>query len=182
MIRKYNDFVKKYLWKRIDFDGAYGYQCVDLIKLYMKECLGMKVPLTIGNAKEIGKNKYKIFDKTWASSKNMDNLMQGDILVRTKWTLGHITIFDRFVNGKVIVLEQNGQWDNPKTKVDESGNWLWANVIRKKEYNPDFFDVVWRWIRIMDNYADEIQYCKNKIAEYWSDAETLDYMRSIRII
>lgn len=34
-------FIKKYLGKAIDYDGAAGKQCVDLIKLYLKHCFGI---------------------------------------------------------------------------------------------------------------------------------------------
>ena len=39
MQRAYNDFKQKRLGKRIDYDKSYGYQCVDLIKQYLDECL-----------------------------------------------------------------------------------------------------------------------------------------------
>lgn len=41
-------FFLKYKGKHLDYDGAYGFQCVDVIKAYMDEVLGM-VPLK-GNA------------------------------------------------------------------------------------------------------------------------------------
>lgn len=34
-------FIKKYLGKAVDYDGAAGKQCVDLIKLYLKHCFGI---------------------------------------------------------------------------------------------------------------------------------------------
>lgn len=33
----YKDFEQKYLWKRIDYDKSYGYQCVDLARQYSIE-------------------------------------------------------------------------------------------------------------------------------------------------
>ena len=45
----YNLFVKKYLGKATDEDGASGVQCVDLAKLYIKEVIGA-TPKAIGNA------------------------------------------------------------------------------------------------------------------------------------
>ncbi len=38
----FDAFIKKYLGKATDYDGAYGAQCVDLIKLYLKHCFGVK--------------------------------------------------------------------------------------------------------------------------------------------
>lgn len=38
-MRPYKDFSKKRLGKRVDYDGAYGFQCADLAKLYIDEGL-----------------------------------------------------------------------------------------------------------------------------------------------
>lgn len=37
----FDNFVRAYLGKAIDYDGAAGKQCVDLIKLYLKHCFGI---------------------------------------------------------------------------------------------------------------------------------------------
>lgn len=37
----FDTFTKKYLGKAVDYDGAAGKQCVDLIKLYLKHCFGI---------------------------------------------------------------------------------------------------------------------------------------------
>lgn len=39
--RPYLAFKENRLGKAVDYDRCYGYQCVDLIKQYMDECLGM---------------------------------------------------------------------------------------------------------------------------------------------
>lgn len=46
---RFNDFVKTYLGKGTDYDGAYGVQCVDLAKLFIDKVIGV-VPQSIGNA------------------------------------------------------------------------------------------------------------------------------------
>jgi hypothetical protein len=45
----YNEFVKKYLGKAVDYDGVSGVQCVDLAKLYIDKVIGVK-PKSIGDA------------------------------------------------------------------------------------------------------------------------------------
>lgn len=40
-----SDFVRKYNGKFIDYDHAYGTQCVDLINQYLDEALGIKNPI-----------------------------------------------------------------------------------------------------------------------------------------
>lgn len=47
----YNQFISKHLGKAMDYDGAAGVQCVDLIKFYLDEVFGIK-PGKWGNAKD----------------------------------------------------------------------------------------------------------------------------------
>lgn len=52
----FDKFIQKYNGKEIDYDGAYGVQCVDLIKQYIKDVIGIE-PQAIGNA-EAYWNRY----------------------------------------------------------------------------------------------------------------------------
>ena len=51
------EFVKKYNGKKVDYDNAYGAQCVDLFRQYTKECLQIKEHTgpcaTSGGAKDL---------------------------------------------------------------------------------------------------------------------------------
>ena len=48
----FDEFVKKYNGKSIDYDGAYGVQCTDLIKLYVEKVFGVLAgSASWGNAK-----------------------------------------------------------------------------------------------------------------------------------
>ena len=51
------EFVNKYNGKKVDYDGVYGAQCVDLFRQYVKECLGIKEHtgscLSSGGAKDL---------------------------------------------------------------------------------------------------------------------------------
>jgi hypothetical protein len=102
-MRPYKTFKEKWLWKRIDYDKSYGYQCVDLIKQYAEEVLGLGKIWAIGNANKVqNSSTFKSFSKLW-----IKNLMQWDIIIRTKWAYGHIAIVDHILNWRVYVLEQN---------------------------------------------------------------------------
>ena len=46
----YSEFVNKYLGKSTDYDGAYGVQCVDLIKAYLHDVFGISAG-SWGNAR-----------------------------------------------------------------------------------------------------------------------------------
>lgn len=55
MNRPYVDWSNKWLWKRVNYDAYAGYQCVDLIKQYIDECLKMWKVWRLGNAKDLPK-------------------------------------------------------------------------------------------------------------------------------
>lgn len=153
--RPYVDFKNKWLGKRIDYDRAYWYQCVDLIKQYLDEVLWFPRVGAIGNAKNVPSTLIKKgFSKLWVSS-----LMQWDIIVRTRWSYGHIAIIDHILNWRIYVLEQNGSWKN-------SWNGVGENAIRVKDYSISWFDVVLRNERIIKNYENELRVVEEKVKEY----------------
>ena len=57
---RFEDFIRKYLGKATDYDGASGVQCVDLAKLYIDKVIGA-APKAIGNAHAY----YDLFEKTY---------------------------------------------------------------------------------------------------------------------
>ena len=95
----FDEFVKTYNGKKIDYDKAYGVQCVDLAKLYIDKVLEIK-PQSIGNA-EAYWNRYNElpylknnFDRIANTPKFIPQ--KGDLVV---WGLkhgkyGHIAIAD----------------------------------------------------------------------------------------
>jgi surface antigen len=56
-------FVAKYNGKPIDFDGAYGNQCVDLYRQYVKEVLNLPQTPPVVGAKDIWTSNTPNFDK-----------------------------------------------------------------------------------------------------------------------
>lgn len=173
MHRPYVNFKNSRLGKRIDYDRSYGYQCVDLIKLYL-EFLGFGEIDSLGNAKEVP--KASLFAKGRERFEGMSDLMQGDIIVRTRDTYGHIGIVDRIVNGKVYVLEQNGSGK-------DSGSGLWANVIRVQLYPKTRYDVILRCPKIFQNLEEERKFVNAKIAQLKEEFRiTSDYLASTRAV
>jgi hypothetical protein len=49
----YNEFKQKYLGTFQDTDGAYGYQCVDLVKLILDKCYCLGKIGKLGNANQL---------------------------------------------------------------------------------------------------------------------------------
>lgn len=92
----FDKWVKENLGKGIDYDGAYGVQCVDLAKHYIKNVLGV-TPQSIGNAIEYY-NKRKTSEYLTKNFKWIDNTAEfipkkGDLCVFTsKSGNGHISV------------------------------------------------------------------------------------------
>ena len=80
-MRPYKDFAKKRLGKIVDYDKQYDYQCTDLAKQYLFEVLRFEKIGALGNAKDMPKSP---FFAQWEKIKGMNNLMQGDIIIRSQ--------------------------------------------------------------------------------------------------
>ena len=52
-MQKLNDFVNFYEGKKVDFDGAYGAQCVDLFRQYNKEVYNLPHTGVVNGAKDL---------------------------------------------------------------------------------------------------------------------------------
>ena len=151
--RPYKNFAQKRLGKRVDYDGAYWFQCADLAKQYISEALEFEKIGALGNAKDMPKSP---FFANWEKIKGMNNLMQGDIIIRSQGQYGHVAIVDHVLNGKVYVLEQNGSGKN-------SGSGIWENAIRIQAYRLDFYDTVLRCKKIFDNLVLEREFVEEKL-------------------
>lgn len=177
--RPYKNFAQKRLRKRVDYDGAYGFQCADLAKQYISEALEFGKIGALGNAKDMPNNP---FFSSREKIKGMKNLMQGDIIIRSQGQYGHVAIVDHVLNGKVYVLEQNGSGK-------DSGSGLGANAIRIQPYNLSFYDMILRCKKIFDNLVLERKFVAEKIArlekEWGQENEiknTKEYLATTRYI
>lgn len=177
--RPYKNFVQKRRGKRVDYDKQYDYQCTDLAKQYISEALEFGKIGALGNAKDMPKSP---FFAQWEKIKGMNNLMQGDIIIRSKGEYGHVAVVDHILNGKVYVLEQNGSGK-------DSGSGLGANAIRIQAYNLSFYDTILRCKKTFDNLVLEREFVAEKIAklekERGQEAEirnTKEYLATTRYI
>lgn len=110
------DFVNKYINIKVDYDGAFGAQCVDLFRQYVKEVLNINehTGAVIG-AKDIFE-KYdnmpvekKYFIKLDAERHNF--AQPGDIAIwgQTSSNIyGHVAIVIDDMVKDILVFEQNG--------------------------------------------------------------------------
>lgn len=80
----FDEFVKKYNGKSTDYDGSYGVQCTDLIKLYAEKVFGVKAgSASWGNAKKYYTNTPSALSKITTKIKNTYSFVpkKGDIMV-----------------------------------------------------------------------------------------------------
>ena len=110
------EFVKKYNGKKVDYDKAYGAQCVDLFRQYAKEALGIKEHTgscaTSGGAKDLFLDYDKMpVEKKYFTRSKAKNWIPGDVLIwdqRPTNKYGHVAIFLAKLGNSFLVFEQNG--------------------------------------------------------------------------
>lgn len=97
---KFDEFVKKFLGKKMDYDKACGVQCVDLAKQYLYSVFGIKAG-SWGNAKYywLNFNSHSALTSNFTKIKNTPDFVpkKGDIVVwsgdiSSKNDCGHIAI------------------------------------------------------------------------------------------
>lgn len=134
-----DDFVNKYKGKKVDFDGVYGAQCVDLFRQYTKECLGIAEHTgscsTTGGAKDLFLDYNKMpIEKKYFSRITNKSYIPGDVAIwnsTEKNKYGHIAIILAELNNCLIVFEQNGFTQNGAEINIRSKDGL-LGVLRKK--------------------------------------------------
>lgn len=133
------EFVIKYSGKKVDFDGVYGAQCVDLFRQYSKECLGISEHTgscsTSGGAKDLFLDYNKMpLEKKYFSRETKKSMIQGDILIWNETETnkyGHVAIYLGKLNNSLIVFEQDGfKQDGAKINIRSKNNLL--GFLRKK--------------------------------------------------
>ena len=106
---KHNDIIREWNGKRIDYDGAYGYQCVDWVRKY-STLRGRYIPV-FGNAFALwGKNWGSHWQKIQYDGHNAPQ--EGDIIIWDKsWGggFGHIAVANAYCDEKNLrYTDQNG--------------------------------------------------------------------------
>lgn len=111
-----DDFISKYNGRYIDFDGKFGYQCVDLMRQYCVEVLGIDgwtLPAAtyakqiFQNFPKLGTTKFrKIYNTAWNAPRKGDIIFWG-----THWGVtgiaGHVAICSGSNSMNFISFDQN---------------------------------------------------------------------------
>jgi hypothetical protein len=115
---KFEDFVNKYNGKFIDFDGQFGFQCVDLMRQWMTEGLGYPSSSIPGSlyAKDIFKNftgnQYfkKVLNGPYNAPKKGDIVFWTYYPFVTGWA-GHVAVCSIAGPMQFVSFDQN--WGKP---------------------------------------------------------------------
>lgn len=102
-------FIKTNQGKKVDFDGEYGAQCVDLYRAYCRDVLDIQQTPAVAGAKDII-TKPGVLEVTRDSA--LADYSRGDVLVwdaTSSNKYGHVAILVAVYNTKYfIVFEQDG--------------------------------------------------------------------------
>ena len=109
-----NEFINTHINHKIDFDHAFGAQCVDVFRQYCKDVLEIEHTGAVNGAKDLW-IKYSELPKEqmhFARYNSTFQMNSGDVVI---WNhtptneYGHVAIFLGYINkDKILVFEQNG--------------------------------------------------------------------------
>lgn len=110
----FSEFRKKYLGKKVDWDGAYAGQCVDLFRQYVNDVLNLQQPKGVVGAKDFWTN----YETDPSLKNNFQKIVntptgvpqEGDVMIWGAYTgnpYGHISIFIKGDVNKFVSLDQN---------------------------------------------------------------------------
>ena len=132
-------FIQSKIKTKVDFDGAYGAQCVDLFRQYCKDVLGVPRTEPVEGAKDlveryrdnpIERNAFCLVDDRLCAER-------GDVAVwgaTERNPYGHVAIdVDKGASGELVVFEQDGfaqdgaklSWRDSKGVIGYLRKWSW---------------------------------------------------------
>ena len=108
----FNEFIEKYLGKKVDIDGLYGGQCVDLFNAWNKEHNGVYINCKpSGYARSLAENKANNGILKYFKETQVNNMIEGTVVVYGKCKFapeGHVCFFIKDNgNGTYRALQQN---------------------------------------------------------------------------
>ena len=141
----YKTFKEKRLWRCIDFDKMYWYQCVDLVKQYAKEIYWVRLSTFGWSAYTWFENKSLTFDSKWKKVEHFkwnipiawDLIFWKPIKWNPYWHVAIAWIWS--TTEKLVILEQNYvSW-----RSSHFWKWNWPASITERV--RDYKDFSWSW-------------------------------------
>lgn len=126
-----DQFITKWNGRYVDFDGKFGFQCVDLVRQFVKEMYGLdpyKAIPTTGSAKDIFNNFKdnqffkKIKNTPTGVPQKGDITFWGYYPFITGWT-GHVAIFVAGDTHNILSFDQNYGRPNFCRYVNHNNNY-----------------------------------------------------------
>ncbi|MGF7108240.1 CHAP domain-containing protein [Treponema pedis] len=109
-----DEFVKKYEGKKVDYDGRYGAQCVDLFRQYCKDVLNIPHTGGVTGAEEL----FTKYEKLPLEQKYFNRIVYaggtpepGDVVIFKSTEnnkFGHVAIVIAASDTEITVFEQDG--------------------------------------------------------------------------
>ena len=172
------DELTKYLQasgKPMDYDGAFGGECVDVIKYLLDLTYGVK-PGRIGNANELWDDKYGILKSTWFFRiEGNKDMRKGDIIfLNTGISFKHVGLFMEEKANTVLVFDQVGNGDK-----------VWGELSPAyREWSKSIVMGIWRHKNAVPNptidFANKYWIRKRGNDEYFSCYEILSILAKLK--
>lgn len=153
----YKEFFNKYNGKKVDFDGYYGAQCVDLFNKYLVDVLNINNPIQMFPVA----SAFQIWDyaKTNTEFTRIENTpegvpQEGDIIIWKKTSNlphGHVAIFDNGDVNRFKSFDQNWPIGSESKLVEHNYNGVqgWLRPVKNEVVvtpnKPPFIDLVKAW-------------------------------------
>lgn len=154
-----DNFVEKYKGKFVDFDGAYGAQCTDLYRQYVKEVLGFpQSPGVVGAADIWTSYLPDYFDKVPNTPEGIPQ--SGDIVIwnRRYGAYGHVAIVIKADINTMTCFSQNDPIGQPC-------------IIKQYSYKN-----IYGWLHPkVSNMADDkaLEACMKDRQQFWDQRDSL---------
>lgn len=100
-------FIEKYQDTKVDFDNAFGYQCVDLYRQYIKDVWGIDKTEPVVGAKHLWLN-YEVNPLQKQCLLKVPRPEIGDIVIFDGKEFGHVAIVVGIFDKAILCFEQDG--------------------------------------------------------------------------
>ncbi len=160
----YQDFFDKWNGKGCDFDGYYGFQCVDLADQYAQDVIGHKLPAVAG-AKDFWNFDINGYDKINNTPTGVP--VKGDIII---WGVGvgqygHIAIFDHGDQNTFTSWDQN--WPVNSLVHQQNHNYTgvlgWFHPVKSEDVQTPQAPVITDQTRIPQIENREVQSIRSEL-------------------
>ena len=130
----FTEFISRYINTKVDYDGHYGPQCVDLFRQYCQDVVGCGHTGRVDGAKDLF-HKYWDLPKEQEAFIRMSSIVTpvpGDVLIWDNMSYGHVAIVVVARGDQCMVFEQDGyKQDGAKLAVKNLNSVL--GVLRPRK-------------------------------------------------